>query len=57
MQRVKKVLLWVLVAFAVYAILTSPHQAADLAKTSGSILADGARNVGSFFDSLLGRKS
>ena len=55
MQRVKKILLWALVAFAAYAIFTSPDQAADIIKTSGSILADGARSVGAFFDSLLGR--
>lgn len=54
MQRVKKILLWVLVAFAGYAIITSPDQAADIVKTSGSILADGAKSIGSFFDSILG---
>ena len=55
MQRVKKILLWVVAAFAAYAIVTSPDQAADILKTSGSILVDGARNVGNFFDALLGR--
>ncbi|GAB3439841.1 hypothetical protein GCM10027517_13620 [Phycicoccus ginsengisoli] len=55
MQRAKKILVWVLVAFAAYAIVTSPQQAADIVKTSGSILADGARGIGTFFDSLLGR--
>jgi hypothetical protein len=55
MPRVKKILLWLVVAFAAYAIFTSPDQAADIVKTSGSILADGARNIGSFFDALLGR--
>jgi hypothetical protein len=55
MNRVKKILLWLLVAFAAYAIFTSPDQAAQIVKTSGSILADGARNIGSFFDALLGR--
>lgn len=55
MARVKKILLWVLVAFAAYAIFTSPDQAADILKTSGAILADGVRSVGSFFDALLGR--
>lgn len=55
MQRVKKILLWVLVAFAAYAIFTSPDQAADIVKTSGSILADGARSIGTFFDNILGR--
>jgi hypothetical protein len=55
MTRVKKILLWVLVAFAAYAIFTSPDQAADIVRTSGSILADGVRNIGNFFDALLGR--
>jgi hypothetical protein len=55
MQRVKKVLLWVLVAFAAYAVFTSPDRAADILKTSGSMLADGAKSIGTFFDALLGR--
>ena len=55
LQRVKKILLWVLVAFAAYAIITSPDQAADILKTSGSILADGVKSIGTFFDALLGR--
>jgi hypothetical protein len=55
MQRVKKILLWVLVAFAAYAIFTSPDQAADIVKTSGTILGDGVKSIGTFFDSLLGR--
>jgi hypothetical protein len=53
MQRVKKILLWLLVAFAAYAIVTSPHQAADILKTSGVIVADGAKNIGSFFNAIL----
>jgi hypothetical protein len=55
MQRGKKVLAWVLVAFAVYAIVTSPTKSADVVKTSGSIAADGAKSVGHFFDALLSR--
>ena len=55
MTRVKKILLWVLVAFAAYAIFTSPDQAADIVRTSWGILADGVRNIGNFFDALLGR--
>ena len=53
MQRAKKILLWVLVAFAVYAIFTSPDRAADIVKTAGDILVDGVRNIGTFFDALL----
>jgi len=55
MQRGKKILMWVLVAFAAYAIFTSPDKSANLVQTSGSILADGAVNVGHFFDALLGQ--
>ena len=55
MQRGKKILIWVIVAFAAYAIVTSPTKSADLVTTSGSILADGAVNVGHFFDAILGR--
>ncbi len=55
MQRVKKPFMWLLVAFAAYAIFTSPSQAADIVKTSGSIAGNGMQNVGNFFDALLGR--
>jgi hypothetical protein len=55
LQRGKKILIWVLVAFAAYAIFTSPDKSANLVQTSGSILADGAVNVGHFFDALLGQ--
>jgi hypothetical protein len=55
MQRAKKILLWVLVAFAVYAVFTSPDRSATIVKTSGTVVADGARSVGHFFDALLSR--
>ena len=38
MPRVKKILLWVLLAFAVYAVITSPTQAADIVHTSWDIV-------------------
>jgi hypothetical protein len=52
-QRGRKILLWAVLAFVVYAIVTSPAQAAGMARDGGSILADGARGVGQFFDALL----
>ncbi len=55
MQRAKRLLVWVLIAFAIYAVVTSPEQAADIVQTSGSIVADGAGSIGDFFDALLGR--
>lgn len=54
MQRVKKVLLWVLVAFGAYAIFTSPDRAADIVKTAGEICVDGIKSIGTFFNALLG---
>ncbi len=56
MQRVKKIVLWTLLAFFVYAIVTSPDQAADIARTIWDITAQGVRSVGSFFDALLSSK-
>ena len=53
MQRVKKILLWVLVAFGAYAIFTSPDRAADMVKTAGDICVDGVKSIGTFFDALL----
>ena len=38
MPRVKKILLWVLLAFAVYAVITSPTQAADIVHTTWDIV-------------------
>jgi hypothetical protein len=56
MQRVKKIVLWSLLAFFVYAIVTSPSQAADIARNIWAIIAQGFSSVGSFFDALLKKK-
>lgn len=55
MSRVKKILGWVLLAFVVYAIVKSPTQAADIAKTAYNILAQGVTSIFAFFNALLGR--
>lgn len=55
-QRVKKFVLWGLLAFFVYAIVKSPSQAADIARTVWDIIAQGFSSVGSFFDALLSKK-
>jgi hypothetical protein len=55
-QRVKKLVLWALLAFFVYAIVTSPSQAADIARNVWDIMAQGFSSVGSFFDALLNKK-
>ena len=56
MQRVKKIVLWTLLAFFVYAIVTSPSQAADIARNVWTIIGQGFSSVGSFFDALLNKK-
>ena len=55
MQRVKKILIWVLVAFAAYAIFTSPDQAAQIVKTSRLDPRRRRREHRHFFDALLGQ--
>jgi len=56
MQRVKKILLWTLLAFFVYAIVTSPGQAASIVQTVWDIILQGLKSIGSFFDALLSKK-
>jgi hypothetical protein len=52
-QRVKKTVLWTLLAFFVYAMVKSPSQAADIVHTVGDIIMQGLKSIGSFFDALL----
>jgi hypothetical protein len=55
MHRVRKIVLWTLLAFLVYAIVTSPGQAADIFQTTWDIVLKGLKGIGSFFDALLKR--
>jgi hypothetical protein len=55
-QRVKKIVLWTLLAFFVYAIVKSPSQAADILRTLWDIVVQGVKSIGSFFDALLSHK-
>jgi len=55
-QRVKKPLLWTLLAFFIYAIVTSPSQAADILQTAWDIVVAGFKSIGDFFDALLNNK-
>lgn len=53
MVRLRKVLFWLLVVFVIYAIFSSPDQAAGIVRTAigGIFAAIGA--IGDFFDALL----
>ena len=50
---IKKIVLWLLTIFLIYAILTSPGDAADIVGTAWDVIANGVRNIGRFFDELL----
>jgi len=53
MKFVKKVLLWALVAFFVYAVFKSPSQAANIVQDAWNIIVQGAKSITSFFNTIL----
>ncbi|WP_200946666.1 hypothetical protein [Janibacter sp. Soil728] len=52
---IKKIVLWLLTIFLIYAILTSPDSAANIVGSAWDVIANGVKNVGRFFDSLISR--
>lgn len=53
MPPVKKIVMWLVVVFLLYAILTSPQEAADIIGSAWDVILNGVENIGRFFDSLL----
>ena len=53
MPPIKKIVMWLVVIFLIYAIVTSPQDAADIFGSAWQIVVNGVQNVASFFDSLL----
>ncbi len=53
-SRAKKVLIWFVIAFAVYAIFKSPDQAAGIVGSAWDGIVTGFSAIGRFFDALLG---
>ncbi len=53
MVRGRKILLWFVIAFMVYAIFASPDQAADIVRGAFDGILAGLQAIGRFFDSLL----
>lgn len=49
---VKKVIGWLVVAFAVFYLLSQPVEAANAVKSLGNGLASAAQQLGTFFSSL-----
>jgi hypothetical protein len=55
MPPIKKIVTWILVIFFLYAILTNPGAAADIAGSVWDIIYNGIRNIFEFFNALLRR--
>ena len=53
MGRARKFVLWLLVAFGVYAIFRSPDQAAEIVRSAWDGIVAGLSAIGEFFDALL----
>ncbi len=53
--KVKKIIVWLVVAFLVYAIFTSPDKAAGIVGNPGGGLVGGFNALLRFFEALLGR--
>lgn len=53
LDKVRKVAIWVVVAFIAYAIFTSPDKSADIVHNIWSIITNGVGQIGKFFDTIL----
>ncbi|MFB9377561.1 hypothetical protein ACFFKU_14195 [Kineococcus gynurae] len=49
----RKVLWWVLIVFAVYAIYRAPDQAADFVRSVGTAIRTVVESIANFFDGIL----
>lgn len=52
---IKKIILWLVTIFLIYAIITSPSEAADIVGSAWDIVSSSLKNIGKFFDDLLAR--
>jgi hypothetical protein len=50
---VKKVLLWLVLAFVVYTIIASPGKAAEMVRETFGGISTAGESLGSFFDALV----
>lgn len=53
MKHVRKIVLWTVVAFFIYAIIKSPTQAASIVQNAWDIIVQAFKAVGSFFNQIL----
>lgn len=50
----KRILIWLLFGFVVYAVITSPDRAADIVVAVWDFILEGFRSIGRFFEALVG---
>jgi len=55
MKHVKKIVLWSLVIFFIYAIIKSPTQAADMVQNLWNLIVQAFTSIASFFNAILKR--
>ena len=55
MKHVKKIVLWTVVAFFIYAVITSPSQAANIVQGAWNIILHAFASIGAFFNDILNR--
>jgi hypothetical protein len=53
MPPIKKIVLWLVVVFLLYAILTAPSDAANIFSTTWNVIVNAVENVFTFFDQLI----
>lgn len=53
MKTVKKIVLWTVGAFFIYAVITSPSQAANIVQGAWNIIVQGTKNLAAFFNDIL----
>lgn len=54
MAKVRQFVPWVIFAFLIYAVVTSPDKSADAVSNVWGILRDGVENIGQFFSRVVG---
>ncbi|MEO5608118.1 MAG: hypothetical protein ABIU87_03725 [Ornithinibacter sp.] len=53
MPPIKKIVMWLVVIFLLYAIITSPNDAAGIFSSAWDVISNGVRNIAAFFDQLI----
>ncbi|ROS73550.1 hypothetical protein [Cellulomonas sp. PhB143] len=55
--KVKVLLLWLVIAFLIYAVINSPDKSADLLHSVWDVITQAFTSIGQFFSSLLNSDS